>query len=431
MISSFLLALQSTKLRVTENEDAFPADAVLVIYDFISSRSMDISDRIELLQCLSALLAMKRYQRGTLIRREMELIAALLVFSYTHSIATLKNPFLDCIAPLKHDVQKPENERALEKLREEFAAILTSMSEQRKFTVKYHPESDFVKLLVSWLPIPQPTLQVCACRILCNLTTSSDISTSLSSTQQLDIALLDIMREKHTPLVVGEALRSYSYLAYFPENKRELASNAAFDIITRLFSEPVGSDVRYYAIFTLRVLLIGQYQNVKDFLELRPDRRSSDKWDNIYIGRVLFLYQSTDDIRIQMEVARTVVEIWRVASRHPPGEGPSRLRLTDTIERAGNAHLNIAQPVMMMIQDSHNSALITEGWYAFALMTQSPVGCDVVYDALDEGEGMSHLKYTVMSLGPGTPDQYNALHSLEAMMRNYVSSGMASLMMVF
>ncbi|KAF6221887.1 hypothetical protein HO133_001855 [Letharia lupina] len=350
--------------------------AVTIIHQALTIPGVDIETQVSLANAIVALLKHEQIQKALLEDYKLSIILDLFVFSYTQDAAST-NYFStsESEPPLHHPVQDPEDEAQLTALRSALSAKLWDMTALTEFTIKYLPASKLVQRLISWLSIDEPQMQVCACSILRNVASSDQNATDMVKNFKVHWLLRSLLEDVSNPQVLEESIRLMKNLAVPAANKKELES---FESVTLVWSKFESPTLHYAAASLVRQLVRGCFDNV--YLFLRPNTSAKD---DSYASRLLHLYSNTNDPAIKIEVARTIVEVWRTANSGNSEEVRSRVFRVEKAVRELNLRPDeIVKPVVAMIAESGNQSLVTEGWFGLALMTSSEEWGEAVYNAL-------------------------------------------------
>lgn len=352
----------------------------------------------------------------------MALITTLFIFSYTQNTNTLKNPDFRPALQFDQHIDEPEQEEALSELRSIVSARLWDISARPEFALAAALTTDLLCMLRWWLSRPQTQMQLCACSVFRNLTVSHGATSDLIRQTHVNDALVDIMRNSLDVQVLEEALRLYRNLAVHPDYRILLAENEAVDAITALWSKFSVQIVQYAATRVIRQLLTDESFNVKQFLASKPQQSEDSESDDTYIARLMHLYSSTDDLGTRMEVSQIVVAMWRGGAYRAEASGAVSIVIDDAIHQAKAVGINIAKPVIIMITESGNPSLVTQGWLGLALMAGTEEGSVAVADVLCVAENFDIFRITLLEDGKDSPtkDGNNASVLLQLLRKNHV-----------
>lgn len=408
--------------RLLVDFESTPEDAIRIIYQFLETAEIGFDERLSLCSSILAHLTSERYQKLTISRGEVPLIAALFVFSYTHNTSTLRNP--DFTLPLDLDTQVEETgqEEALSQLRSTLAARMWDLSACPEISQPQTVAADLMRMLRRWLVSARKQMQLCACSMLRNMAASHKMAAEMIENTQVHVSLTCIMIESSDAQLLEEALRLYRNLAIHPDYRILLAENQALDVVTALWSKRPVQIVQYAAARVVRQLLTGEAKNVKRFL---TGKQYQHQTPIPYISRLSQLHSASTEHATKMEVGQIVVAIWRTTNKQHPTTEPNSITSDSVIHQAREANSNIAAPVMGLITSSNNASLKTQGWLGLALMAGSKEGSLTVAEVIDDnaGENMAIFQQTLLEQdaeGAPTKDANNACILLSLLKKNHV-----------
>ena len=376
---------------------------------------MDIETQVSLANAIVTFLKHRQIQKTLIEDDRLLIILDLFVFSYTQDATNTDYRSTSTTEPkLPHSSQDPEDEAQLTTLRSALSAKLWDISALAEFTVKYTPASDFVQILISWLSIDEPQMQVCACSILRNVASSDRNATDMVMDLKIHWLLIPLLDGSSNLQVLEESIRLMKNLAVPAANKEELE---IFEILTKLWSQSESPTLHYAAASLVRQLLRGYFGNVQRFL-----RPSISAKNESYASRFLHLYSNANDPAIKTEVARTIVEMWRAAKNGNSEEVRSRTIYMEKSWQELSLHPDeMVKPVVAMIVTSENPSLITEGWFGLALMADSEGWTEAIFNALCEDTLKDVFKAAISSQDTQSKDRDNARILADRLMKHGVS----------
>lgn len=402
-----------------------PDNAVAILCTTIRIPNLEAGNQASLGTAIVALLKHEHFQSLAVMQDDVRSILALIVFSYTQDPAEVTDAAeLIDVSPV-HKEQEIEDEQLLSSMRISLSGSLWDLSSLPEFATKYllspHRRSDCLSVLFSWLQTSVPQMQLSACYIFRNLASSDKACGILVQESKIHMPLINILESSSDFPVLGETLRLLKNLALPTENKPLIGSGTAADSVTGCWSRLASPTLHQAAVGLFRSLLRGCPSNIINFLGLHSTRDDVSASSNGSLFHLWSLYQSSTDLAIKVEVARTVVEIWRTSHKEVPESVSSITQ--GTIEQARRIHANIAEPVVVMIVESNNASLVTEGWFGLTLIASSKAGCGMVSEALSGQKAWDVLVRAVTSPEAGPENRANSRVLLDKLRKHNVSLG--------
>ena len=387
-----------------------PDNAVAILYTSIRTPELEIGNQASLGIAVATLLKHERFQRLAIMQDDVMSILALIVFSYTQDPATITGAAELIESSLVRTEQETEDEELLSSMRLSLSSSLWDLSSLPEFATKYflnpHCDPDCLSVLFSWLQTSMPQMQLCACYVFRNLASSDEASCILVQKSKLHMPLINILNSSSDLPVLGETLRLLKNLALPTENKPLIGSGTAADSFTGCWARLTSPTVHQAAVGLFRSLLRGCPSNINHFLGLKSAHDDLSASSDGSLVQLWSLCQTSTDLPVKVEVARTVVEIWRTA--HKEGSDTINSITGGAINQARRIHANIAEPVVVMIGESNNASLVTEGWFGLTLIASSIDGCGVVSEALSGQKAWDMLVRAVTSPEVGPENRVNS-----------------------
>lgn len=404
-----------------------PDNAIAILCTASRTSELDVSNQVSLGTAIVALLKHEQFQKLAIMQDDIISILALIVFSYTQDPANVTESRELIEMSVVHKKQEIEDEELLSNMRQSLSSSLWDLSSLPEFATKYlfspHCNSNCLNVLLLWLQISEPQMQLCACYVFRNLAASDRACGMLVQESQIHIPLINILESSSDLPVLGEALRLLKNLALPTENKPLIGSSTAIDSVPKCWSRLSSPTLHQAAVGLFRILLRGCPSNIVQFLGLHSASHGFATSTEGSLFRLWSLYKSSTDIAIKVEVARTVVEIWRTAHREAPKSVSS---ITEgTIEQARRMHANIAEPVVVMIVESNNASLVTEGWFGLTLIAGSKEGSEIVSEALSAQKAWDMFVRTATGLEVGPENRANSRLLLDKLRKHNVSLGVS------
>ena len=387
-----------------------PDNAVAILCTAIRTPNLEVGNQVSLGTAIVALLKHEHFQNLAIMQDDVISILALIVFSYTQDPAEVTEAAeLIDVSPVPKG-QEIEDEELLSSMRLSLSSSLWDLSSLPEFATKYflnpHCNPNCLSVLFSWLRTSVPQMQLCACYVFRNLASSDKACGILVQESKVHIPLINILKSSSNLPVLGETLRLLKNLALPTENKPLIGSGAAADSVTGCWARLASPTLHQAAVGLFRSLLRGCPSNIIHFLGLQFARGDFSASPDGSLSHLWSLYQTSTDLAIKVEVARTVVEIWRTAHKEVPESVSS---ITEcTIDQARRIKANIAEPVVVMIVGSNNASLVTEGWFGLTLIASSKDGCGMVSEALSGQKAWDMLVRAVTNPEVGPENRANS-----------------------
>ena len=387
-----------------------PDNAVAILCTAIRTPDLEVGNQVSLGTAIATLLKHERIQRLAIMQDDAMSILALIVFSYTQDPAKVTEAAELIDVSLVRKEQETEDEELLSSLRLSLSSSLWDLSSLPEFATKYflnpHCNPNCLSVLFSWLQTSVPQMQLCACYVFRNLASSDKACGILVQESKVHIPLINILKSSSDLPVLGETLRLLKNLALPTENKPLIGSGTAADSVTGCWARVASPTLHQAAVGLFRSLLKGCPSNIIHFLGLQSARDDFSASSDGSLSQLWSLYQTSADLAVKVEVARTVVEIWRTAHKEGPESIISITR--GAIDQARRIHANIAEPVVVMIGESNNASLVTEGWFGLTLIASSMDGCGIVSEALSGQKAWDTLVRAVTSPEVGAENRVNS-----------------------
>ncbi|KAL8807113.1 MAG: hypothetical protein Q9200_004808 [Gallowayella weberi] len=360
-----------------------PEHSIQTVTELLLEEDIEPDDMLLVVSTISVLLQHDRFQNKFI---EQDLVNCLMdaIVHLSPSVSTDRSQI--ALPTIGGD---PEEE-VLSSLRSAITQILADVSAIGAFSETYTVGSLLVQTLIRWLaPDGQQQLQICACLMLGNLARSDAVCREMVHSMGLHDRLLEILADKTHPQVSYAVLCFLRNLALPTDNKAILGTQRSVEIISRFWSSDVNPQVQHASVSLLRQLLNGCIGNVRWLLESLSTDQDSPAYEKTYLSLLLLMFGRTDDAATKFEVARTVATICRCISASSQGL-PSQS--TNAIwHRLYGMHLDIANPLAMMISQSRFPILRSEGWFALALMARTREGSVAVSEVFQRLEVFSVL----------------------------------------
>ena len=422
---SFVVNLMPIFDIISVNPIFCPENAIAILCTASRTPDLEVSNQVSLGTAIVALLKHKHFQNLAIMQDDLISILDLIVFSYTQGPVDVTESGKLTDMSAVHEKQETEGEELLSNMRQSLSSSLWDLSSLPEFATKYlfSPpcNSDCLSAMLLWLRTSEPQMQLCACYVFRNLAASDKACGMLVQESKIHTPLINILESSSDLPVLGEVLRLLKNLALPTENKPLIGSGTAIDSLTKCWSRLSSPTLHQAAVGLFRILMRGCPSNIVHFLGLHSARDAFATSTDGSLSRLWSLYKSSTDPAIKVEVARSVVEIWRTAHKEVPESVSS---VTEgMIEQARRMHANIAEPVVVMIVESNNASLVSDGWFGLTLMASSKDGSEIVSEALSAQNAWDILIRTVSGQEVGLANRANSRLLLDKLRKHNVSLG--------
>lgn len=367
-----------------------PDYSVRVLLQVALGRDVEAEDQVSLVNAILVHLQIDRFQRILIDENLVNLPLVMIIRSFAPQAPPSASLSLIDFSPALRD---PADEEKLSTVRSLLIRALSDVSANPEFGIKYPVGSDLVKSLLLWLSATRPQFQICSCIMLGNLARSDLVCHSMVHDLRIHESLASIVQDSSDIQVLHAALGFLRNLALPLENKRLLGQAQIIETISRFWSMDFNPQLQYNAVSLIRQLLNSSFDNVQRLLMSLSADPDSPAHDKTYLSILLSLFEKTDQVPAQVEIARTIATIWRCLSVSNPSIDPILLR--DLVHRLYSKHTNIARPLAMMVTQSQWPIIRSEGWFALALMARSQEGSAAVNVILQQVEVFGALVETV------------------------------------
>ena len=373
-----------------------PDYTVEVILRVASESDIDLDDRISLVNGAVAHLKHERFQKHLITENLLEIPLALIARSYSAQPSSSAPLSVTNLTPTVHD---PEDEVQLTSMRGLLIQSLSDVSALPEFAASFPLDSPLIGSLIAWLFVPQVQLQTCACIILGNLARSDAVCQEIVQERDIHTPLIAKLRQSTDTQVLHSTMGFLRNLALPLENKDELGEAEIIPAVSRFWDGTV-PQLRFGAVSLTRQVINYSLTNIERLLApLSPDPESPAH-ERTYLSLLLLLFEKSDDVPTNVEIARIVAAICR--GLNSPGAASDPESQVEILHRFYSFHPNVARPLSMMVSQSRWPVIRSEGWFALALMARSREGSAAVSDALQQVEVFGPLVETVM--GRVTPE---------------------------
>ena len=367
--------------------------AVEVLFRAASAPDLDVDDRVSLVDAAIAHLKLEDYQRHMVAFDLVEVPLGLLVQWYSPPRAPSSRQIssADILAPPIRDAGEEEQ---ITLMRSNIIQILSDVSAIPEFAAKYASmELPLVETLLGWVAGPHTQLQLCSCIMLGNLARSDSTCLVMTSRFSVHQSLLDILKFSSDTQVLHSVLGFLRNLGLLPVNKRVLGEAGTIEIVSRFLSIDVITQLAHAAVSLVRQIINGSMNNISSLLSSLSLDEESPAHSKTYLSLLLSLFDKSDNVGVKVEVSRVVAAVLRCLHSSQALSNPG-LR-DQLLHRLFSLHLNLCQPLSMMVTQSRWPIIRSEGWFAMALASRTAKGSIAIDTALQQVEVFGALEATI------------------------------------
>ena len=341
--------------------------------------------------------------------------------------------------------QSAEEISILRALRIEIIQTFVVIAQLRINFTKFRPD---LPTIIGWMQGPEPQIQICANLFIGNLFYSQpELRRELARHPRLTSHLFQCLyfcRDRET---LTSALDLLNNLASDTEGRLSLGKSMILDALFHCqLQDNIDFQIRQKAFYHMRQLLKGCLPNVYRLLRTTGSGRQIKQERESTLTSLLVLFRKSQELTIKVEIGRTIAEAWRTlhssslapevrAHAKDPIEdlkvehearqsvedeiSPSLIALT--VRESFINHPQITEPILVLIQSS-NAALMTEGWLVMAFMSMWREGAQAVYDAVSADGTMEIFRTVLQSPDLQSKDKANARYLVAELQNQLVSN---------
>ena len=367
-----------------------PDNSVQVLLQIASNPEIEIEDLVSLVNAIVTHLKLERFQRLLITQDLVNIPLFMIIRSFSPQASSSASLSVTDLMPLVRD---PEEEEQLSAVRSALIRALSDVSAIPEFAIQYPIDSSLIESLLRWLSASRAQFQICSSIMLGNLARSDNVCHSMVHELHVHEILAITVRDSSDLHVLHSTIGFLRNLALPMENKDVLGKAQVMNVISRFWSMDSSPQLQYGAVGLTRQLLSGSLPNVQRILTpLSPDP-DSPAHEKTYLSILLSLFEKTDQVPTKLEIARTIASIWRCLNT--PNRSVDSNFLSDTINRLLSIHKDVGMPLAMMVSQSRWPVILSEGWFALALMARSQQGSAAVNEILQQIEVFGALVETV------------------------------------
>jgi hypothetical protein len=190
-------------------------------------------------------------------------------------------------------------------------------------------------------------------------------------------ALVGVVMDSSDATVLHSALSALKNLAIPPMFRIRLAESGTFDATARICRLSMLPQVQLACVSLVRLLITKFFSNITDYLLPSPPPYPSYS----YLSGILSLFSSTDSLPTQLEIGRTITEIFRCL-----GSAPSTDDELETAYSHLHQHPSILSPIAAMLKQSTYPALRSEAIFILALIARREEGAVAINGMLQDSD---------------------------------------------
>lgn len=372
--------------------------------------------------------------------------------TYSTSIVDAGSADVANLVPITHP---SDDEISYSEVRACLSQILASFALRARFAECYSAFSIEMRTLIEWVSAPFPQIQICALMVLGNLAyTSHSRRVDLIQRSDLPHRLAGAIASTLDDQVLSSAFDVIQNVSTVDSNRKILGKNTVIEALSCCWSEELSVQTRYKAFHHTRQLLRGSLFNVHRFLALPAVISDSHGRVGSLMKRLLWRFETTNDLVTRVEIGRTAAEIWRTIHAHcsqlginlneisPPEitqynqvttleetlnsihraspEDPTPPMIKESLCLTFEALPNVTKPILTLIK-SDNPSLVTEGWFVMSLMSRGREALHAVFRTLCQDNTWQLLTH-VLAQPDGSKDKSNAYVLVDELIKQSVSS---------
>lgn len=382
-----------------------PNNAVEILLLAATLSGLEIDDCISLMEFAIAHLKLESFQRYMIDEDLFEIPMRFLLRTYSSDTDIREDSFPD-IGSLTISDRDAEEERELFKARLAIIQALADVSSLDEFTEKYASTQNTIMInLRKWLSCTQSQLQQCSCIILGNVARSDTICIQMVSESNIHKDLFSILRTSSDSQLLHAALSFLSNLALPERNKSILGTAGAIEVLNRFWTTEPLPQISYAAAGVARKLVNGSITNVHKILTSLSSDKESPAYFRTYLSLLLSTYGKADEPAVKHEIARLVAAVLRCIHSQQVLPGTKE----ELLGRLYSLHPDLARPLANMVAQSQHPDVRSEGWFAFALMAQTPRGRAMISNVVSDIAVFGALEQTIKGTVPEGPAEMQTL----------------------
>ncbi|KAJ5225169.1 hypothetical protein N7468_006394 [Penicillium chermesinum] len=371
-----LIELASEQAQAVENS---PDGITCLLIENASNPNLEFEHFSPLANCLATYLEKEKFQRVCISHHLVDKVLKILQGSFTIEV----------------DLSSKEDVQAITQLRLKINQALAETSASPLFSEEYPLDSPLCQKLKTWVVADEDQLQICGCVMLGNLARSDEVCQVMVQDLKIHEELIAVLKGNSRGAVLHASLGFLKNLAIAGDNRTKLVEAGIF-AISRLWEFETVPQVQFAAASIARQIIISSVDNISQLLA--PSEGSDEQ---TYLSLLLALFEKSDSAPIKTEIGRTIASICRTAI---PKAREGNPKAVTSLDRLFSLHPRVARPVGAMITQTQWPVVRSEGWFALALMANTPAGCAAVVNVFDDENTRKLLEETLSGYAPATEE---------------------------
>ncbi|KAL9129163.1 MAG: hypothetical protein Q9217_002303 [Psora testacea] len=379
---------------------------------------------------LVAILKQKDVQKRVLEGPRTNL-SRLMTFFFNTYDTTISNAATTKPTDVESRNQLAEDVEIMTASRVEIIQTLLAIAQVQVDSTKFRAD---LPTMISWIQGPEPQIRICANLFIGTLLYSQpEMRQDITGHPQLGQNLAQCFYCCRDREVLTSAFDLLNNLGTAPESRLILGkANILHALVCCQWQDNVDILTRQKAFYHVRQLLKGCLPNVYDLLKLTEPLPPNVEGEKTLLHALLVVFSETRDLAVKVEIGRSIAEALRTihgsssaqdirahiqdpiedleAAQDPKGlfeyqVSPRLLALA--VRQSFMRHPQITEPILVLIESS-NAALMTEGWLVMAFMSMWKEGAQAVYETLFADNTCQMLRSVVQSSDPQSKARANA-----------------------
>ena len=303
-----------------------------------------------------------------------------------------------------------------------------------------------LSIIINWIRESEPQLRICANLFIGNLCYSHPkMSDELAHHPHIgDNLAVAFANHQHREALLS-AFDLLNNLATDAEKRSSLGKAKVLNALGKcVWQLKADLQTRQRAFYCIRQLLRGSLPNAYEFMKTTSLFHDSTEGKMTMLHDLLVIFGETEESITRVEIGRVIAEAWRTIHLHYPAtelqvhaQSPIENLKAGTkfdrseaqfspkatallVRKAFDRHPQIIEPILVLVQSS-NPALMTEGWLILAFMSMWKEGAEMVYGALCATDKIGMFGTVVQTPDVQSKDRANARYVVAELQRQFVS----------
>lgn len=209
-------------------------------------------------------------------------------------------------------------------------------------------------------------------------------------------ALAGVLMESSDARVLHGALGALKNLAIPLAFRTQLAETGIFNAAARIFTMSTMPQAQLVSVSLIRLLITNTLPNISDhLLRSSPAPRTNDPSP---LSALLTLFSSTDSLPIQLEIGRTITELFRCLGSSLT---PSHQEVVEKAYSHIHTYRTILRPIAAMLTQTQYLSLRSEAIFILALISRRKDGCVAITKLLKDVQVFEVLVGVLTGKGKG------------------------------